>query len=170
MSLAGLQTQATQVWISLFNLPRFPLQTTMIDGFTTTNLVPLQQAKASSSSGAVDSSEFELDSETTDMHPAITVPAVASLADIAETFQQAALDKISGDDDANDSNNSAAGIGLSFRLPITDVFDFSTDYWTDLMVRKANRGLADELQFYELLNLDADGEIDENDSGCIFGV
>ena len=46
--------------------------------------------------------------------------------------------------------------------PICELFDFKKNHWVSLHERSASRSLDEELEFYELLNLDAPGDEDVN--------
>ena len=48
----------------------------------------------------------------------------------------------------------------SIPLALKDLFDFNIDYWQSSSEVAGTRGLQDELEFYELLDLDASGEQD----------
>ena len=82
----------------------------------------------------------------------------ASSAGPAEGSLQAIADKLislaNGEDDEHESLPST----LSFTL--ADLFDFSVDYWVKASEATGNRGLQDELDLYELMDLDASGELD----------
>ena len=49
-------------------------------------------------------------------------------------------------------------------IPIRDLFDFTQSYWVEVYDKLAMRGLQDELELYELLDLDADGDTVENEA------
>jgi hypothetical protein len=52
------------------------------------------------------------------------------------------------------------------RLPIQELFDFGSQTWSSRYAYFANISFEDELELYELLDLDADGEMDPDiDSG-----
>ncbi|OAX32421.1 hypothetical protein K503DRAFT_702058 [Rhizopogon vinicolor AM-OR11-026] len=44
------------------------------------------------------------------------------------------------------------------QITLQQIFNFSDDTWTNLMERICMRSLDDELEFYELIELDAEGE------------
>jgi hypothetical protein len=50
----------------------------------------------------------------------------------------------------------------AFSIPIRDLFDFMQSYWVEAYDKLAMRGLQDELELYELLDLDADGDTIKN--------
>jgi hypothetical protein len=45
-------------------------------------------------------------------------------------------------------------------IKLSDLFDFTVGYWSQTVESTGMRGLQDELEFYELLDLDASGELD----------
>jgi len=47
------------------------------------------------------------------------------------------------------------------QIQLQQLFNFSDDTWTKLMERIGMRSLDDELEFYELVELDAEGEADD---------
>ncbi len=51
----------------------------------------------------------------------------------------------------------------ALSIPIKDLFDFTQSYWVDSYSKLAMRGLQDELELYELLDLDAEGNTVENE-------
>jgi hypothetical protein len=44
--------------------------------------------------------------------------------------------------------------------PIQALFDFKRSYWVEMFVKSSIRSFDEELQLYEMLDLDADGEQD----------
>jgi hypothetical protein len=52
----------------------------------------------------------------------------------------------------------------ALSIPIRDLFDFTQSYWVEAYDKLAMRGLQDELELYELLDLDADGDTIENEA------
>ena len=52
----------------------------------------------------------------------------------------------------------------ALSIPIKDLFDFTQLYWVDSYSKLAMRGLQDELELYELLDLDAEGDTVENEA------
>jgi hypothetical protein len=52
----------------------------------------------------------------------------------------------------------------ALSIPIKDLFDFSQSYWVEAYGKLAMRGLQDELELYELLDLDAEGDTVENEA------
>ena len=57
-----------------------------------------------------------------------------------------------------------ADVASSFHISteICQLFDFRRDHWVSLHERSATRSLDEELELYELLDLDATGEADDN--------
>ena len=69
-------------------------------------------------------------------------------------------------EDEDDSNaadegnpNEQASFGPT-QIRISTIFDFDNEHWTRSMRGVAIRGLAEEMELYELVDLDAEGEID----------
>jgi hypothetical protein len=52
----------------------------------------------------------------------------------------------------------------ALSIPIKNLFDFTQLYWVEAYDKLAMRGLQDELELYELLDLDADGDTIENEA------
>ena len=52
----------------------------------------------------------------------------------------------------------------ALSIPIKDLFDFTKSYWVEAYSKLAMRGLQDELELYELLDLDAEGDTVENEA------
>jgi hypothetical protein len=46
------------------------------------------------------------------------------------------------------------------RIKLSELFDFTVGYWSKTAESTGLRGLQDELEFYELLDMDASGELD----------
>jgi hypothetical protein len=85
----------------------------------------------------------------------------ASSAGPAEGSLQAIADRLismANDDHDEDDVDESFPSTLSFTL--ADRFDFSDDYWVKSSEATGNRGLQDELDLYELVDLDASGELD----------
>ena len=80
-------------------------------------------------------------------------PAEGSLQDIVDRLISMANDDL-GEDDRHGPFPST----LSFTL--TSLFDFSADYWVKSSEATGSRGLQDEVELYELADLDASGELD----------
>ncbi|KAF8999618.1 hypothetical protein BDQ17DRAFT_1246295, partial [Cyathus striatus] len=54
----------------------------------------------------------------------------------------------------------------SLKIPLSELFNFNDKYWMELWKKLAMRNLNDEMEFYELLDLD-DRDIDEGNEGDI---
>jgi len=52
----------------------------------------------------------------------------------------------------------------ALSIPVKDLFDFTQSYWVDSYSKLAMRGLQDELELCELLDLDAEGDTVENEA------
>lgn len=52
----------------------------------------------------------------------------------------------------------------ALSITIKDLFDFTEPYWIDSYSKLGMRGLQDELELYELLDLDAEGDTVENEA------
>jgi hypothetical protein len=81
----------------------------------------------------------------------------ASSAGPAEGSLQAITDRLismSNDDEDNEH------VPSTLLLTLANLFDFSVDYWVKASEATGNRGLQDELDLYELIDLDASGELD----------
>ena len=52
----------------------------------------------------------------------------------------------------------------ALSIPIKNLFDFTESYWVEAYSKLAMRGLQDELELYELLDLDAEGDTVENEA------
>lgn len=59
------------------------------------------------------------------------------------------------------SDESAVDLEEPIRLSIAELFEFSRDHWVDAVKRRGHRTLQDELELYGLLDLDADGDVDD---------
>ncbi|KAG1720850.1 ribonuclease H-like domain-containing protein [Suillus lakei] len=76
-----------------------------------------------------------------------------SLTSIAEALGQCS--------ELDDAEDPAATFTLIFeQIQLQQLFNFSDDTWTKLMERIGMRSLDDKLEFYELVELDAEGEAD----------
>src|SRR6266576_576789 len=52
--------------------------------------------------------------------------------------------------------------GTAFQVSISDMFDFQNGYWTRAFQDSLMRGLMEEMELHELLDMDAEGEIDSD--------
>jgi len=64
------------------------------------------------------------------------------------------------DDESLISGFSAPVTSTWKRLPISQLFDFGSTHWSSRYAHFANITFEEELELYELLDLDADGEMD----------
>jgi hypothetical protein len=64
----------------------------------------------------------------------------------------------------NDDDEAPAPSPNVLSIPIRDLFNFTQPYWVEAYDKMAMQGLQDELQLYELLDLDADGDTIENEA------
>jgi hypothetical protein len=86
----------------------------------------------------------------------------ASSAGPAEGSLQAITDRLismSNDDEDNEHESFPSTLSLT----LANLFDFSVDYWVKASEATGNRSLQDELDsldLYELIDLDASGELD----------
>ena len=67
-------------------------------------------------------------------------------------------------DTDNDSDEPPEPSTDMISIPIRDLFDFTQSYWVEAYDKLAMRGLQDEVELYELLDLDADGDTVENEA------
>lgn len=51
------------------------------------------------------------------------------------------------------------------KIRISDLFDFRNDYWKAALKDASIRSLAEEMELYELVDLDAEGELDDMVAG-----
>ncbi|KAI0072468.1 hypothetical protein K474DRAFT_1711584 [Panus rudis PR-1116 ss-1] len=77
---------------------------------------------------------------------------------IAEEFDSAPQPLV-GDSEGNNSR-----YGVPYNVSLVDLFDFTSTYWLDMVKRRAQRSLNDELELYSLIDLDADGDLDDEDA------
>jgi len=64
------------------------------------------------------------------------------------------------EDDNGDNESPISASSTWKRLPISQLFDFSSSHWSSRYAHFANITFEEELELYELLDLDADGELD----------
>ena len=50
------------------------------------------------------------------------------------------------------------------KVPLSELFDFSNAYWKKADSRISKRSIDDELELYQMLDLDAEGDIDDFDA------
>ncbi|KAH9162790.1 ribonuclease H-like domain-containing protein [Lactarius sanguifluus] len=75
---------------------------------------------------------------------------------------QELIDAVETDNSAEPPEPFSDVLGLS--IPIRNLFDFTQLYWVEAYEKLAMRGLQDELELYELLDLDAEGDTVENEA------
>ncbi len=56
------------------------------------------------------------------------------------------------------------------KRKIVDRFDFSSDTWTTFFQRSATGSLEDEMELYDLLDLDAEGDLDYDLDDCVESI
>ena len=78
-------------------------------------------------------------------------PAEGSLHTIADRLIAMANEE---DNDENQTDTS------SQKFTLANLFDFTVDYWLKSSEATGYRGLQDELELYELMDMDASGELD----------
>ncbi|KAF8578694.1 hypothetical protein K439DRAFT_1648725 [Ramaria rubella] len=87
--------------------------------------------------------------------------------DIATPHEEPWIDTIVGElVQAVEEDNSVVSTppSSSLSIPLTDLFDFSQIYWIEAYEKLAMHGLQDELELYELFDLDADGDTVEDEA------
>lgn len=78
-------------------------------------------------------------------------PAEGSLDDIVES-----LLKLVNEEENIESHLSCT----ASQIKLSELFDFTVEYWMETAELTGSRGLQDELEFYELLDMDGSGEQD----------
>ena len=68
------------------------------------------------------------------------------------------------DNTDNDSDEPPETSTDMLSIPISNLFNFTQSYWVEAYDKLAMWGLQDELELYELLDLDADGDTVENEA------
>ncbi|KAG1724672.1 hypothetical protein EDB19DRAFT_1858462 [Suillus lakei] len=112
---------------------------------------PLPHQIQDISTSLTDESISEIMPDTTEFDSVVDENLLTS---IAKTLgHQSALDNV---DDSTDTFTSPFK-----QITLQQLFNFSDDTWTKLMERIGMRSLDDELEFYKLVKLDAEGEEDE---------
>ena len=74
--------------------------------------------------------------------------------------------------DYNKADDEEPRINIStstpIRIPISELFNFDNEYWSDVLRASSMRGLTQEMELHELLDLDGEGEVDaEENAGDI---
>jgi hypothetical protein len=64
------------------------------------------------------------------------------------------------DNNLNDNEAVTAPQTIGRPIPIQELFDFRHAHWVDSYAKSARRNFDEELELYELLDLDAEGEED----------
>jgi len=78
-------------------------------------------------------------------------PAEGSLDDIVQSL----LNLIDAEDNIESHPSPTA-----LPIKLSELFDFTVGFWAKTAESTGSRGLQDELEFYELLDMDASGELD----------
>ncbi|KAF8488358.1 hypothetical protein F5888DRAFT_1623130, partial [Russula emetica] len=78
-------------------------------------------------------------------------PAESSLDNIVQSL----LNLINAENDKESRPSPTAS-----RIKLAELFDFTVGYWSKTAKSTGSRGLQDELEFYELLDMDTSGELD----------
>jgi hypothetical protein len=87
--------------------------------------------------------------------------SASSAGPVAEGSLQAIADRlISMANEDCDENGEDEPFPSTLSFTLADLFDFSDNYWVKSSEATGNRGLQDELDLYELVDLDASGELD----------
>ena len=95
--------------------------------------------------------------------PVATNQGSGAWQSIADTLAGAAdLDDIVADANGNSQPEELRPTS-SLSIPLETLFNFEFTFWTESNQIVSARGLQEELELYQLLDLDADGEIDEED-------
>ncbi|KAF8496685.1 ribonuclease H-like domain-containing protein [Russula emetica] len=79
-------------------------------------------------------------------------PAESSLDNIVQSL----LNLTNAENSSMESHPSPT----ASRIKLSELFDFTVGYWSKTVESIGSRGLQDELEFYELLDMDASGELD----------
>lgn len=74
---------------------------------------------------------------------------------------QKLIDAVDTDNDSDEPPEPSTDM---LSIPIRDLFIFTQSYWVEAYDKLAMWGLQDELELYELLDLDADGDTVENEA------
>jgi hypothetical protein len=82
-------------------------------------------------------------------------PAEGSLDDIVQRL----LSFVNAEDNV-ELHPSPAAASRPSPIKLSDLFNFTAGYWSKTAESIGARGLQDELEFYELLDMDASGELD----------
>ena len=74
---------------------------------------------------------------------------------------QKLIDAVDTDNDSDEPPEPSTDM---LSIPIRDLFIFTQSYWVEAYDKLAMWGLQDELELYDLLDLDADGDTVENEA------
>ncbi|KAF8838092.1 hypothetical protein BDN67DRAFT_955674 [Paxillus ammoniavirescens] len=78
-----------------------------------------------------------------------------SLSVITQTLRERSdLDDVGGDHDFTPTLE---------KIKLTQLFNFSDTTWTEIIQKMSMKSLDEELEFYELVEMDAEGEVDDVD-------
>jgi hypothetical protein len=66
---------------------------------------------------------------------------------------------MAGDDDTDGEPVRAPGI-IGDLVSVEELFDFGQSHWVELYAKSPRRSFDEELELYELLDIDAQGEAD----------
>ena len=100
----------------------------------------------------------EFDESSTDISQNGSPAAGRDFRDIIERHRQLVADDDDGEDYARSPNMPIP------KTPLVDLFDFTSDDWAKKYNHYTKIGYNDELELYDLLELDAEGEVDDLDS------
>lgn len=74
------------------------------------------------------------------------------------------------EDDTGSTVASTNMIDSTEKRKIVDCFDFSSDTWTAFLQRSATGSLEDEMELYDLLDLDAERDLDYDIDDCVESI
>ena len=121
------------------------------------------------------STDIVIDDDVTDAKPApvpevsivqdTSIPCGDAIADSARqlgmrSVVQELIEAVEIEDDEPLPELSSEALSICIK----DLFDFTELYWVEAYDKLAMRGLQDELELYELLDLDAEGDTIENEA------
>lgn len=61
----------------------------------------------------------------------------------------------------SDSEDIVATTSFPMKIPLRDLFDFNNMFWKKMSQTSSMRSLSDEMELHQLLDLDAEGELDD---------
>lgn len=100
---------------------------------------------------------------STELNPALPYAAPTSgrnSTDSITTLTDEMIRNLAADDDENEAYNYTPDLNMGFPVTLKDLFDFSSLAWSLDKRYNAIRSLDEELEFYQLLELDAVGDED----------